>query len=88
MIKYRADDGIRPKIEIVECEDRETATSVFVKGARRSKESAHECYLDSFDGAKAWLLDRAERRVREKRVALQIAQVSLCNARGLKEPRQ
>ncbi|MFD1693859.1 hypothetical protein ACFSHR_27080 [Azotobacter chroococcum] len=54
MIKYKADDWLRPKVEIVECE-RATDSSVFVNGKRRAKESANERYLDSFDEAKSWL---------------------------------
>lgn len=87
MIKYKADDWLRQKVDIVEC-DRETDSSVFVDGKRRAKESAHECYFDSFDEAKAWLLDRAERRVQAARIALQRAQDSLGNIKGLKEPQQ
>ncbi|MFC0667045.1 hypothetical protein ACFSKY_22420 [Azotobacter chroococcum] len=87
MIKYKADDWLRPKVEIVECE-RATDSSVFVNGKRRAKESANERYLDSFDEAKSWLLDRADRRLQAARNALQRAQDQLGNIKGMKEPQQ
>lgn len=75
---------------------RETDQSVFVKTLgyqlkgntehRVSKRSEHECYFDTFEDAKKFLIDAAERRVSWARNSLQDAQDKLGNIKGMKGP--
>ena len=65
MIKYRvvpSGVGWRQDITPVECE-RETDSSVFIKGRRNAKRSTYECYYDTWDEAHSALVDAARHKI-------------------------
>lgn len=71
-------------IEPVEIE-RETEASVFINGQRHAKESEHAQYHASFEDAKKFLLEKAERELSSARRKLESAQGFYGNVKGLKE---
>lgn len=86
MKKYLARNSTWGKlIELVEIE-RETESSVWIGGRRNSKISDYHCYFDSFDEAKAHLLEKADEKVIGARRSLELANSHLGNIKGLKEP--
>lgn len=81
--------GWQQTIEKVEVE-RETEKCVWVKrwgsqtASRRNKMSDYECYFDSFDEAKAYLVDAAKRKVTAAEARLQSLKAELKKANDLK----
>lgn len=83
MIKYITRWDKIEKIEI-ECE---TETQVVLMGGERSnKISDYECYFDTWADAKQCLLDRAQRAVLGIRRSLEVANGTLGNIKGMKNP--
>lgn len=91
--KYKAIDN-DASIEAVQVE-RETAAAVWIKswtfkGAgtgperRHNKRSTYENYFDTWDEAKAFLLDAAEQQVVNARGRLERATGHLGNVKGMK----
>lgn len=83
------------RIEAVECVT-ETAKQVVIRfkssgfgggsyyDRRMAKSSAYDCYHDTWDEAKAHLIQKAEANLLSARYALQCAQDELGNVKGLK----
>jgi hypothetical protein len=84
MIKFKTGGG-RNLIEPVEVE-KETASSVWINGRRNNKRSGYDSYFDTWEEAKAYLLEQAERKVAGRRRSLEAANGELGNIRGLKKP--
>jgi hypothetical protein len=85
MIKYRTRCNTIKKVEII----RETKNSVFVKdqeGQRReAKRSSWDNWHDSFEDAKAFLVENAEREVAAAQAVFERWQAKLAQARALRE---
>lgn len=71
------------KIDKVEVE-RETESSVWIGGRRRSKNTDYECYHDTWNDAKCHLIGLAQADVDKYRFRLERAKSILGNAKGLK----
>ena len=85
MIKYKT--GYRIAIEKVEC-TRETEHCVFymVRGKeRKAFKEGYEHYFDTFDQAKAYLVDKAQKKVEMAKNHYQYAQSELVTAESLRE---
>jgi hypothetical protein len=82
---YEASDWWDSTIKEVEI-DRETASSVFIKGRRTAKKSEYAAYFSTWEGAHAYLLGKAEMKVESARVTLQQAHDKLGNVKGMKKP--
>jgi hypothetical protein len=84
MKKYRASFyGGYPSISKVEI-NRETEHCVFLPdnlyGERRySKESSCECFVDSLEEARTWVMDKIQIEMAHKKVQAEAAQESLVN---------
>ena len=95
IVKWRTNRYGRAAIERVEC-TRETAQTVWYMQQdawrktdtehRAAKESSGERYHDSWEDAKAYLLESANLSVIHARNALQRANDTLGNVKGLKKP--
>lgn len=83
-IKYKAEFVFYPKIDKQKIE-RESIKSVFVDGRRIKKETSRHKYFDSFQEAKAYLIELYECKVSAARSVLEGAKGHLGNAKGLKE---
>lgn len=68
------------KIEV----EKETEKSVIIDGRRNAKFSEHAQYHESFDEAKAFLMQKAEARLTKARRSLEDAQGFYGNVKGLK----
>lgn len=83
--KYRATAGFAGRIKKVVVL-RETSISIWTEHNRReSKCSSYYNYFDSFEEAKAFLVEQAEINIQSARNNLQSAQGRLGNVKGLKE---
>ena len=83
MVKYKTSWRGIAKIEI----ERETKKQVvLMNGNRASKLSSYECYFDTWEGAKKYLLDKAQMKVQGIRRQLETANSELGNIKGMKEP--
>lgn len=60
--KYRTDTW-KPEIVTIEAE-RETHSSLWIRGRRRNKSSSYDKFHDSWEEAKAYLLNKAELTVK------------------------
>ena len=76
MVKYIVNILDTSKIEPIEIE-KETDASYWKDGHRRLKDSENERMFDEFDEAKSFLLERAERDVKEKGYELEYAKMRL-----------
>lgn len=88
MIKYRTGEthwSVRAKIEEVEIE-KETDSSVWVKGHRNSKFCQSGVYHDTWDKAHAYLMSIAETQANQARRRLEEANGALGNVKGMKKP--
>lgn len=85
MKKYKAEANWRVSIEIVEC-DKETESSVWIKGRRNNKRSSYENYFDTFDEAREFCLYSAVKKVVSAQRALEEANIMLDIVKGMKEP--
>lgn len=85
MIKFRTGEYNKDMIVEVEVE-RESDSSVWIKGRRNNKRSTYENYFDSWDEAKAYLLEKAESKAASCRRQLEYANGILGNIKGLKNP--
>jgi len=83
MIKYRT--GYAAQIVRIEAE-RETESSVWIKGSRSAKRSSYENYWDSWQEAHGFIMKKAERDVQCIRMRLEQAKGSLGNIKGMREP--
>lgn len=81
VIKYKT--GYGEKISQVEIE-KETDSSVWIRGSRSAKKSEYAHYHDSWEAAKQHLVGRAESKLARARLDLERAQNDLGNAKGLK----
>lgn len=79
--KYYIPRGLGNRIKSVVVE-RETEASIWKNGKRYEKA---ESYFDTWEGAKGWLLKRAERELRSARRDLQLAQSHHGNIKGLRQ---
>ena len=84
MIKYKVSHYWRPEVEKVEIE-KETDSSVWIKGRRGAKETQYHAFFDTFAEAKAFLIDVFEKKAQAVRSQLETANGHLGNAKGLKE---
>ena len=57
MIKYKANYCVRPEVEKVEIE-KETESSVWIKGRREAKETQYHAFFNTFQEAKDFLIDK------------------------------
>jgi poly(3-hydroxyalkanoate) synthetase len=81
--KFRTGGFGRQLIEAVEVE-RETDSSVWIKGNRNAKITSYHKYWDSWEEAHAYLLERADRSLQDARRALERAQGEYGNIKGMK----
>lgn len=72
------------RIERIEIE-RESASCVWVNGRKRAKHTSWESYFNSFEEAKASLVQEAEEEVESAKADLQRARSKLGNAQSLKD---
>lgn len=87
MLKYRLvaiHKDPKRRISPVEVE-RETESNVWINGRRRAKLTEYESYFDSFEKARAHLLERAEVHVAGCRSALAMAEEFAEQARNLRD---
>ena len=84
-IKYLARDWYSTTIEVVEVE-RETESSVWVNGSRRKRSGGRDRYFDEWKDAHEWLIELAQRKLDDAKVALQRAQGRMGNIKGMKPP--
>jgi hypothetical protein len=66
--------------------DRVTDSSVFTQGNRRVRLTSYESYFDTWEEAKAHLLEYAEQKLHDARQRLQHAQAYHGNVKGMKKP--
>ena len=86
MRKYLA-NIFDPRIEPINV-DRESDACVWINGRRKNKVSTDEIIFDSWDEAKAWLLQRAEKKLNSARRQLERAQGEYGNVKGMKPPQE
>lgn len=84
MVKYKVDHYWRPEVKKVEIE-KETESSVWIKGRREAKETQYHAFFDTFQEAKDFLIDVFEKKAQAVRRQLEQANGHLGNAKGLKE---
>jgi hypothetical protein len=84
MVKYKAKFWWEPKIEKIEIE-KETESFVFFRNKKEKKKTQDYVYFDSFDEAKAHLIQVYEGKATDARRALEMANSYLGNAKGLKD---
>lgn len=87
MIKYKAGSLYSPRIEEVEVE-RETDSSVWVSGRRRSKISEFESFFETWDEAHRHLMAVSHSKVDAARRDLERANSTHGNIKGMKPPRK
>lgn len=88
MIKYRTERTswqVEAKITPVEVE-RETDSSLWIKGRRQAKSLQHETYHDTWDIAHAYLMEIANQHCQTARRNLETANGKLGNVKGMKRP--
>lgn len=68
--------------------DRETESSVWVKGVRRQKVTEYAVYHNSWDDAHSYLLAAAGRKVEYARKTLEEHRSYLGNVQGMAKPRE
>jgi hypothetical protein len=66
--------------------ERETESSVWIKGRRQPKSSTFYCYFDTWQQAHEALIDAREKGVAMARRDLELANSYLGNVRGMKKP--
>lgn len=66
--------------------ERETDSSVYINGRRRSKRSEYEDYFDTWEEAHEFLTRRAQDDVESARHVLERANSRLGNIKGMKKP--
>jgi hypothetical protein len=86
MIKYRTGGWGKNLIEVVEVE-KETVNSVWLKGSstRRLKLSGFHNYFNTWEEAKNFLQDQADRKVDSLRRQLEQAKGEQGNIKGMKK---
>lgn len=67
---------------------RETAVCVWIDTRRYAKRSELENFFDTWDEARAFLLNCAEARLMDARRRLQEARDALGNVKGMKQPKE
>lgn len=82
IVKYKTGSIYSNTIEEIEVE-RETESSVWVRGKRKSK-WGYEGYFDTWEGAREFLLGRADEELKSARRRLQDAQSKYGNIKGMK----
>lgn len=88
MVKYRTGStqyGVAAKIEEIEIE-KETDSSVWVRGRRLGKNTSWDTYHDTWEAAHAHLMAEAEKHVQSARLALERAKGAQGNVKGMKKP--
>ena len=85
--KYKTGAGslVDAKVETVQVE-RETESSVWIRGYRVAKESDWRMFHDTWEQAHAYLTARAEIRLTNARRQLELAQAFAGNIKGMKKP--
>ena len=81
MIKYKAVTCYIPSITISECE-RETESSLWIKGRKHNKRSQNFAWFDTFEEAKAHLIEKFEAKAISAKRSLDWATDMLGNAKG------
>lgn len=84
MVKYKVDHYWEPRIEKVEVE-KESGSSVWIRGRREAKETQYHAFFNTFQEAKDHLIDVFSKKAQEARLRLDLANGYLGNAKGLKE---
>lgn len=90
MTKYKTESSAwrtEAKITAVEI-DRESESSVWVKGNRLQKVTQWHHFHDSWEAAQAYLISEAERKVEHMRRSLEVHKSYLGNIKGMKKPAQ
>lgn len=83
IVKYRTKWNEIERVEIF----RETDNFVyFGNGCREAKRSGFQNYFDTWEDAKAFLLDEAQKSIDAARRELQRAQAEYGNIKGMKNP--
>lgn len=86
MKKYRAQIYGHKGPQIIEVEvDRETSKCVFFQGVMELKESSGRAYFDTFDGAKKWLVEKAEYEIEKAKQEMAMANFFYKKVKGLME---
>ena len=83
MKKYKTSGTWRARIEVVKIE-RETEQSVWIKGRRNAKRTEYDCYFDTWDEAKAYLLKQAEAQLASARSRLEHARENYDHIKDIK----
>lgn len=83
IVKYRTSGFGKNPIEKIEVE-RETDSSVWIKGRRSVKDSSWLKYFDSWEDAHSFLLQKAEKNLISARRSLERAQGEHGNIKGMK----
>ena len=76
---------VEAKIEEVEAE-RETETSIWIKGRRNNKLSGYEAYHDTWEAAHNFLMEKATEKVESARRELERHKSALGNVKGMRKP--
>lgn len=84
IIKWKTSRFIRDGITRVEC-TRETAETVWF-GVRKAPKAGATAYHDTWEAARAYLMDRAQLNVAAARRALEVANSTLGNVKGMRPP--
>lgn len=79
--------GGYPLIHAVEVE-KATESSVWIKGRRKSRFGGYVSFFPTFEEAKAFLQEKADRNVASLRVQLERANGHAGNIRGMKKPEE
>lgn len=86
IIKYRGEWGWAPRIERIEVTAETAATVVLASGRREHKMSDTSGIFDTWQEAHVAVVAHYERKVAGARRSLELANSTLGNAKGLKEP--
>lgn len=89
MIKYQTDSGDRwsVKAEIIPVEvEKETETSVWIRGQRNNKVTQYTVYHDTWEAAKAYLIGVTTKRLGDARGALTTAEANYAKVSQINPP--
>jgi len=84
-VNFHGDFHVNPKIEVVEVE-RETDSSIWVNGNRFSKRGAWKSYFNTFEEAKAALIEKQKEKNKRLERSLKRGTAVLNEVEALSEP--
>jgi hypothetical protein len=68
--------------------ERETESCVWINGRKNNKTSSYECYHDTPEQAKQWIINRAQTELDAVKCQLQYAEEKLAKAHNVKMPNE